>query len=277
MPAPPAHGAELARGAEGEALRALAWARVAVGALFLFRTTPLIGLFDPGIGADARPLYGWPPPGDAVALGLGLSAPALKALCLVRTAGLAAFLLGVGARVAGLVAVAAGYLVLFQAPFGFTATQHLLLQATALLSLADASSRLAILPAVPRSPRSSLWMVRAFVASVYAWAGVAKLRPDWLDGRTLLLFHEEQKLRGPLAEALLGSPARAAIAGPLVALGELALGPLLLVPRTRPLGLSIAVAFHLGIEWMGHPDVIGWVMLCLLVVFLRVEDPPPRG
>jgi hypothetical protein len=120
-------------------------------------------------------------------------------------------------------------------------------------------------------------MLRAFVASVYAWAALAKLRGDWLDGRTLALFHEEHKLKGPLADLVLATPARCAVTGPAVALGELALGPLLLFRRTRTVGLALAVGLHLGIEWMGHPDVIGWVMLSLLVVFVEVQPTAARG
>jgi hypothetical protein len=41
-------------------LRPLAWARIAVGGIFLLRSTPLIGLFDAPLGADAHPLLGWP-------------------------------------------------------------------------------------------------------------------------------------------------------------------------------------------------------------------------
>ena len=72
---------------------------------------------------------------------------------------------------------------------------------------------------------------------------------------------------GAVADWLLSTPGRRAIAGPAIAFGELALGPLLLYRRTRPAGLVLAAAFHLGIQWMGHPDVIGWTMLCLLLVF----------
>ena len=256
-------------------LRPLAWARVAVGAIFLLRSTPVAGVFDPGLGADVHPLLGWPDSANAVELGLGLSPRLVASLCVVRTIALVAFAAGVRPRLAGIVAVAAGYAVLYQTPFGFTATQHLLLQATLLLALADSSAVLAVRPEAPRSAVSSVWLLRAFVASVYAWAAIAKLRADWLDGRTLALFHEEHKLRGPLADLLLGTPARCAVAGPVVALVELALGPLLLVRRTRPLGLAIAVVFHLGIEWMGHPDVIGWVMIALLTVFVAapIADP----
>jgi hypothetical protein len=225
-------------------------------------------LFLRNLGADARPLLGWPGDGAATAFGLGLSPSTLKVLCVIRTLGLVAFALGVRTRLAAVVAVVSGYLVLFQAPFGFTSTQHLLLQATFLIGIADSSAVLALRPELPRSPGSSRWMLRGFVASVYVWAAYAKLRADWLDGRTLALFHEEGRLHGPLADLLLGTSRRCAVMGPATAFGELALGPLLLYPRTRLVGLVLAVAFHLGIESMGQPDVIGWVMLCLLVVFV---------
>jgi hypothetical protein len=245
----------------------MALARIAIGGLFLARTTPLAILIFGPLGADARPLLGWPV-NDTTALGLGLSPLALKIACLARTLGLVAFTLGVRARWAAVVAVTTGYLVLYQAPFAFTSTQYLLLQATLLLGLADASMVFAVRPEPARSPDSSRWMLRAFVASVYLWAASAKLRPDWLDGRTLALFHDEGRLKGPLADWLLSTPGRCAVAGPAVAFGELALGPLLLYRRTRPVGLILAACFHLGIQWMGHPDVIGWTMLCLLLVFV---------
>ena len=164
--------------------------------------------------------------------------------------------------------MASGYAVLYQAPFAFTSTQYLLLQAMLLLGLADASTVLSLRPEPARSPTSSRWMLRAFVASVYLWAAFAKLRHDWLDGRTLALFHEEGRLTGPLADWLLSTPGRCAVVGTAVAVGELALAPLLLYRRSRAVGLILAASFHLGIQWMGHPDVIGWTMLCLLIVFV---------
>ena len=254
-----------------QTLRSLALARIAIGALFLVRSTPLCSLLDASLGADARPLLGWPDSNAVVGFGLGLSPGLLKVLCIVRTAGLIAFTLGVHARLAAVVAVFSGYLVMFQAPFGVTSTIHLLLQGTFLLGVADACTVLALRREAPRSPRSSVWVLRAFVASVYVWAAISKLRHDWLDGRTLALFHDEGRLHGPLADLLLGTPQRTAVMGPAIAFGELSLAPLLLFPGTRLGGLALAVAFHLAIEWMGHPDVIGWAMLCLLVVFVEAR------
>jgi hypothetical protein len=163
-------------------------------------------------------------------------------------------------------------LVLLEHPFAFTATQHLFLQATSLLALADVAVLASVRKESPRSPRTGLWMMRAFVISVYAWAALAKARGDWLDGRTLVLFHEEGRLRGPLADLLLASSARCAVVGKLVFLAEASCCLLLGLPRTRLVGLVMAIAFHVAIEWMGHPDVIGWLMLSLLLVFVPFEE-----
>ncbi len=266
MPASPVP--ELPRAVGSARLLPLAWARVGIGALFLFRSTALCGLFEPALGADAYPLLGWPHAGST-AFGLGLSLLTIQALCVTRTLALVAFMLGIRARLAAVAVFVSGCLVVVQSPFGFTSTQSLLLQATLLLGLTDSSTTLTVRPVAPRSPTSSIWLLRAFVVSIYVWAAVAKLRHDWLDGRTLALFHEEGRLRGPLADLLLGTPQRCAIIGPAIALAELSLAPLLLFSRTRVIGLALAVAFHVGIEWMGHPDVIGWAMLCLLVVFVE--------
>jgi hypothetical protein len=252
----------------------LAWVRIGIGVLFLVRTTPALRFIDPTLGADAVPLLGWPHAGASSALGLGLRAPALEALCVLRTLGLVSLTLGIGAPLGALLAVTTGYIVMFQAPFAFTATQHLLLQATFLLGIVDSSTVLALRPMPARSPRSSVWLLRGFVTSVYAWAASAKLRLDWLDGRTLALFHGEGRLHGPLANWLLATPQRCAIAGPAIAFAELSLTPLLLVRKTRVVGLALAVAFHVGIEWMARPDVIGWAMLCLLLVFVDIPRKP---
>jgi hypothetical protein len=162
-------------------------------------------------------------------------------------------------------------LVLYNAPFGFTSTVHLLLQATLLLGLADSSCVLSLRAEPPRSPDTSVWLLRAFAVSIYFWAGLAKMRADWLDGHTLALFQEEGRLRGVLADVLLGTQRRCALAAPAIAFGEPGIGVLLLMRRTRYVGLTLAIAFHLGIEWMGRPDVIGWAMLCLLMVFFDVS------
>lgn len=254
-------------------LRPLAWTRIAFAGVLLIRTTPLIRAMDPMIGADVHPLLGWPQgAGISTALfGWALPVAVIKILCLARTAFALLFLLGYRPLLTGLACGITAYVVLLQDVFGFTFTQHLLFLGIALLATTDCAAVLSIRAEEPRSPRTSQILVLAVIASVYFWAGLGKLRHDWMDGRTLGLFYAEHKLRGPVADLLLGTAARRSIAGPIVALTELALGPLLWLRRTRWIGLGLALALHVCIEPMARPDVLGWAMLALLLSLVPLE------
>ncbi|HXN30760.1 MAG TPA: HTTM domain-containing protein, partial [Polyangiaceae bacterium] len=138
---------------------------------------------------------------------------------------------------------------------------------TWLLAIGDGGASFALLPSIPRSPRSSAYLVHSFVASVYAWSAIAKLRVAWLTGITLRALHDSHFLRGALADALFATPGRCCLAAWGVVVAELALGPLLLVRRTRVVGLFVAAAMHAAYEWTAHPDVFAWVMAALLISF----------
>jgi hypothetical protein len=181
-------------------------------------------------------------------------------------------LLGYRPLLSGCIAGVAGYLVTLQDAFGFTFTQHLLFVGAFVLGLTDCAAVLSVRREPLRSPSTSRWLVWGFVVSIYFWAGVCKLRADWFDGRTLELFYAEGKLGGALADVLLGTPWKRAIAATSVALLELALPVLLLQPRTRRLGLAAALAMHVLIEPIGHPDVMGWAMIALLLSFVRSQE-----
>jgi hypothetical protein len=254
------------------ALRALALIRIAVGVLLILRTTPLLAPLHLHFLRGVAPLLGWPDRGfHAPVPGLGLPVAVIAGLCLVRTAAAVALVVGVGSRVAGVAAGVTGYLVLAQDEIGFVQTLHLLYGSALLVGLTDAGAVLALVPDQPRAPRSSLWLLRLWVASVYLWAGLAKLHADWLDGRALGFFLESGALGGPLAGALLSTPWRHALVARAVAVGELALGPALAHPRTRRFALPAAFAFHFGIELMARPDLLGWIMMSLLVAFVPLQ------
>jgi uncharacterized membrane protein YphA (DoxX/SURF4 family) len=247
----------------------LGWARAAIGALILLRTTPLLAPLHIWFLRDTVPLLGWPHAGDALPLPHTL----VGALCVLRTTAAAMLMAGVMGRVAGLVSCFTGYAVMAQDPLGYIFTLHLLYQAALLLGISDASAIFALRPSAPRSPRSSVLMMRLWIASIYVWAGFSKMRVDWLDGRTLDLLQSEGTLRGSAADVLLQTAqSRAAVATTIAAV-EVLLGPALLSHATRRPALIVAIVFHSVLELSGHPDLLGWGMLALLLCFLGGDTP----
>ncbi|HXK19941.1 MAG TPA: HTTM domain-containing protein, partial [Polyangiaceae bacterium] len=178
------------------------------------------------------------------------------------------FTLGYRTRWAGVTAGVSGYFLFFQEPFGFNATLHLMFQGVILLAATDAGAALALRPVPARNVDSSKLLIRTFLASIYAWASVVKLRRDWFDGRTLALFHENGSLSGPFADFLLGTEARRALVACAVVATELTMPLLLFAPRTRRLAPYMALSLHLGIELSARPDLLGWSMAALLLSIL---------
>lgn len=255
-------------------LRPLGFSRVTLGLLFLVRTTPLINFLPVPLGHMATPLLGWPEHGFRAAWG-GLELPdaVVIALCVVRTLAAVPFTLGVQTRIAGITAAATAFVVLSQDAFGFSFTLYTLFGATWLLAIDGAGSTLALRPSRPRPAASRLVLLHAFIASVYTWSAVAKLRAPWLTGSTLNALYEGRFLAGPLADLLFATPGRRLGAAWGVVAIELALGPLLLIRRTRIAGLLLAVTLHALYEWTAHPDVFGWVMVALLISFVPCRAP----
>ena len=250
-------------------LRPLGATRAAFALVFLLRTTPLLAPFGIHFMPSAEPVLGWPDGGwHAPIAHLSLPAGVVGALCIVRTMAALALLLGIFSRPAGIVAGACGYLVLAQDAFGYMHHLHMLYLGAILLGITDSGCAFALRPDAPRSPRSSLQLLRAFVASIYVWAALCKLRPDWLDGRALALFHADGALRGCVAAALFATPGRCVALAWIVVLFELALAPALLWRRTTTLALIVAYAMHLTFELAGRVDSIGWQMAALLIVFV---------
>jgi hypothetical protein len=254
-------------------LEPLGWARAAVGALILLRTTPLLAPLDIWFLRDTLPLLGWPDAGFNAA---SWPPSLIAALCVLRTLAALAFMLGAWTRITGLACGACGYAIASQHPFGFFFTIHLLYQAAILLALTDSGSVFALRPQPARSPRSSYRLIWCFVASIYLWAGLYKLRPDWLDGRTLELFRRPGALQGTVADLLLGTPRSRQIIATATALFELSIGPLLLWPKTRSAALVAALLFHLGLELTAHPDFLGFGMAALLLTFFD-QGPKVRS
>lgn len=255
-------------------VRPLAWGRILIGVLFLLRTTPLLAPLRFNFTPGTIPLLGWPTDawhGSHVPWALpGVIA---AALCVVRTVAAGFFMVGAWTRPAGLVAGASGYLVMLEHPFGFEATLNMLFQGTMLLALTDAGSTLALRPDPARNPASGLTLIRVFVAAIYFWAGVGKLRPDWFDGRTLELFQRDGALSGWFSDFVLATPLSRKLIAWTIACTELSLPVLLFWRRTRRIAPFIALSMHAGIELAAAPDLIGWVIGALLLCLWPIGTP----
>lgn len=250
--------------------RLMAIVRIVVGALFLLRTTPLAWLVLPWV---RLPFLGWPEPGwKASAMGWLLPASLCIAACLVRTIAAIAFTIGFRGRMAGMVVAASGYPLLLNDAMAYTNTLHLIHLAVLVVALADSSVDFAVRREVAISPMSGVWLVRALPISVYLFSAVAKLNAQWLDGKTLPRLVDQGDVAIP--SFVRAHPRSASIA---MALLELALPVLLVIPRTRKIALFLGAAFHFGLQLSVHPDVFGLVMIALLIAFVDQKQSPSHA
>jgi hypothetical protein len=240
----------------------LALSRIAFGLVFLLRTTPSLAPFEPRFLRGTNGWLGWPDGGWHIPM-LGFVLPVLlvKLLVVARTLGALALMVGFYMRVSGLVAGIAGYLVLAQDAFGYFHHLHMLYLGAILFALVDDDRR------------SSLTMLRLFVASIYVWAVIGKLASEWGTGVPLTAFLASGALDRDLVGTLLATPARCAVVEIAVMIVELSLAVGLLWPKSRRPALVVAFALHLGFEIVGRVDSIGWQMAALLLVFTGSEPP----
>lgn len=256
----------------GSVTRRLALARIATGAIFLVRTTPLASMLGASFASPrwlGAPDAGWHP----TAFGPVLPAALAIALVAVRTLAALAFLLGVRSRPAGLVAALLGYAALSQDPLAYVNSLHLLFLCTLTLALSDSSAELALARVPAASVRSGVWLVRSVALSVYFFSGVAKCHASFLSGATLVALRARGEIRGILGDWVCSTLPRARAASLGVAAVELALPALLVCRKTRWLALGLAFAFHAALEVSMHPDVFGWLMVALLVTFASNKKP----
>jgi hypothetical protein len=124
----------------------------------------------------------------------------------------------------------------------------------------------------PYAPAWALALLRAQIAIVYVFGGLAKLNPDWLSGAPMRLVLAGVPPLGPL-EPLLASEwtVRFFTTGGL--LFDLLVVPALLWRRTRPLALAASIFFHLVNAWMFRIGIFPWLMLAATTLFLEPGWP----
>jgi len=122
-------------------------------------------------------------------------------------------------------------------------------------------------------PELAYFVLRAQMAVVYLFAGLAKLDADWLFRAEPLTTWLRSRVESPLLVGLVAEPWVPFAMSWGGALFDLFVVPLLIVRRTRPFAFALAAFFHLTI-WLLFPvGVFSFVMLLAITVFFDPSWP----
>ena len=130
----------------------------------------------------------------------------------------------------------------------------------------------------PYAQSGSAWALRLVqleMSALYLSTAWEKLRgDDWLDGTALYYVSRLDDVFGhfPIPTALLESLTALKLMTWSVLTIEVSLPFLLWIPRTRRLGIVLALGLHLGIEYSMTLFLFEWIMIVGLLSFVRAED-----
>jgi hypothetical protein len=117
----------------------------------------------------------------------------------------------------------------------------------------------------------AVWLLRAQIVLVYFFAGLAKLREDWLLQGLPLRLWLPARADLPLLGSLLEQPVTAMVLSWAGLLFDLSVGVALLSRRLRGWAFAAVVGFH-GATWLLFPS-IGIFPLAMVVATLVFFDP----
>jgi vitamin K-dependent gamma-carboxylase len=117
-------------------------------------------------------------------------------------------------------------------------------------------------------PAWGLWILRAQMAIVYFYAGIAKLNGDWFRGQPMEMMLQ----RTTLAARFSAHAAALGLSWGGVVF-DLTIVPLLLWRRTRLAAFAAAVAFHLMNALLWPIDVFPWFAIAATTLFLEPDWP----
>ena len=122
-------------------------------------------------------------------------------------------------------------------------------------------------------PAAAVWLLRFQVASVYLFAGLAKLNGDWLNGLPLGLWLPARSDL-PIIGSLLGTHTAALLASWGGALFDCTVVGFLLWRRTRIVAWIVLVTFHVS-TWLLFPviGVFPWLMIPMSTVLFDPDWP----
>jgi hypothetical protein len=131
----------------------------------------------------------------------------------------------------------------------------------------DPAVRAAVIPAWV------LWALRAQIALVYGFGGVAKLRADWLLEAQPLRTWLAASTDAPVVGPWLAEPCVAFAMSWAGAAFDLSIVPLLLWRRSRRFAYAALVAFHLATLQLFQLGLFPWIMMSSSLLFLSPSWP----
>ena len=122
-------------------------------------------------------------------------------------------------------------------------------------------------------PAAVVWTLRAQVAVVYVFAGLAKLNGDWLLRAQPMQLWLADRTHLPVVGPLLDEPLVAYAASWSGALFDCTVVGWLLWRRSRPWAYGVLVAFHLITGALFQIGIFPWVMIVGALVFFAPDWP----
>lgn len=120
----------------------------------------------------------------------------------------------------------------------------------------------------------AVWLPRAQLTIVYAYAALAKMNVDWMNGMPLYDW-----IGGRAAEStgiehyFIGWPVVIYFFTYAGLLYDLAVAPLLLIKRTRAIGYCLSISFHLTNYYLFNIGIFPWFMLATTTIFFDTTWP----
>lgn len=118
-----------------------------------------------------------------------------------------------------------------------------------------------------------VWALRAQLAAVYLFAGLAKLNPDWLFHAEPMSLWLADRTHLPLVGPFLDEPAMAYVASWSGAAFDCTIVAWLLWRRSRPYAYAVLVGFHLTTGALFQIGVFPWVMIVATLIFFEPTWP----
>ena len=128
-------------------------------------------------------------------------------------------------------------------------------------------------PGDDRIPVGAIWLLRAQIAVLYLFAGIAKLNPDWLLHAQPLAIWLPHHADAPLIGPLMTQPWLPYAMSWAGAAFDCTIALWLLIPRTRPAAWLVLAAFHLITGLLFPIGVFPALMAAAALVFFNPDWP----